>query len=195
MAGAAGTRDRIVQIAALAVGEVGMAALTIGVVAERAGVSTALVHYHFDTKAGLLVAVAEQVAGQRRARRLASFAAGRGLATLDAAWAAMQAGVEDGTERALFELALHGQTDAAIAAVLAAERRAERAGLERRLPALFQELGAREPAAPEEVAAALDALLAGLAMNLISGEAPDALRAAYDAFWLSLVAAGQSRRR
>jgi len=195
MAESQGTRDRIVQIAALAVGEVGMAALTIGVVAERAGVSTALVHYHFDTKAGLLVAVAEQVAGHRRALRLESFSGGRGLATLDAGWAAMQAGVVDGTERALLELALHGQTDPAIAAVLAGERRAERAGLERRLPALFRELGAHEPATPEEIAAALDALLAGLAMNLLSGESPDGVRAAYDAFWLSLVAAGQSRRR
>lgn len=93
------------------------------------------------------------------------------------------------------ELRLHARHDADLASALAGQRAAERAALVLRLPALFDELQSRMPAAAEELAAALDAQLDGVTLALLSGEDPRIVRAAYDAFWLTLLAAGQNRRR
>jgi len=191
----AGTRDRITGEAAAAIGAVGINGLTIALVAERAGVSSALVHYHFDTKARLLVAASTVVAARRAQQRAAALSGARGIAALDALWEALEAGVRDGWERAHIELLLHARHAADVAAVQAQQRVAESQALASRLPTLFQELGASLTAAPDEVAASLDAQLDGLALALLGGREPASLRAAYDAFWLTLLAAGQSRRR
>src|SRR3954463_15978590 len=90
--------DRIIDEACLAIGDVGLSGLTIGVVAERAQVSTALIHYHFDTKARLLVAAAERIAVQRATRRTTALALGTGLDSLDALWEQLVAGVVEGIE-------------------------------------------------------------------------------------------------
>ena len=190
-----GTVDRIVSAACAALGELGLHGVTIGVVADRAGVSTALVHYHFDTKAQLLVAAADRIAAQRADRRAAALAAERGLAALDALWSSIESSVNDGAARGHLELILCSREDAAVATALAGRRSAEIAELQRRIPLLMRELGTAPHAAPDEMAAAVDAALDGLVIALLGGQRPEAVRAAYDAFWLSLIAAGQSRRR
>ena len=189
------TVDRIVSAACAALGELGLHGVTIGIVAERAGVSTALVHYHFDTKALLLVAAAGSIAAQRAERRVAALSTERGLAALDALWSSLEASVNDGSARAHLELILCSREDAAVAAALADKRGAEIAELQRRIPQLLRELGAAPHAAPDEIAASVDAALDGLVIAVLGGQQPAAVRAAYDAFWLSLIAAGQSRRR
>ena len=190
-----GAVDRIVSAACISLGELGLHGVTIGVVAERAGVSTALVHYHFDTKAHLLVAAAGRIAAQRSERRTAALAGARGLAALDALWASLEASVNDGAARAHLELILCSREDGAVAAVLAQRRGAEIAELQQRVPLLLRELGSAPYAAAEEIAAAVDAELDGLVTGLLGGQPAQGLRAAFDAFWLSLIAAGQSRRR
>lgn len=191
----ASATDTIVTAACSAIGDLGLQALTVGVVAERAGVSTALIHYHFDTKAHLLVAATSRLAAARTERRLAALGSGKGLAALDALWASIELGVREGSERAYLELVMHARTDATGAAALHAARGAERKALVRRLPPLMRELGAAAEAGSEEIAAALDAQLDGLALALLAGQDPGAVRNAYDAFWLALLAAGQTRRR
>jgi len=173
----------------------GLATLTIGVVAERAGVSTALVHYHFDTKAKLLVASAERVAARRHERRARALDAGRGLRAVDALWEVVDSGVRDGTERAHVELMLYARSEPVVSAAMSQPRLAHRAAMTARLPVLLRELGASPSAGSDELAAALDAQLDGLSLALLGGEDPAAVRSAYDAFWLSLLAAGQTRRR
>ena len=189
------TTDRLVEEASRAIGEVGLSGLTIGLVAERAGVSTALVHYHFDTKARLLVASAERIADRRSVRRGAALGAAEGMAALDELWRQLTQGTEDGSERAWLELVLWARHDAGVAHALTATRGAARDAMVRRLPSLLVELGAGPQASSEELAAALDAQLDGLVIALLGGTDPALVRTAYDAFWLTVLAAVPDRRR
>ncbi|HEY2806151.1 MAG TPA: TetR/AcrR family transcriptional regulator [Gemmatimonadales bacterium] len=187
--------ERLVDEACRAIGEVGLSGLTIGLIAERAGVSTALVHYHFDTKGRLLVASAERVADRRALRRGSALSSGTGLGALDELWLALVNGVDDGEERAWLELVLYAREEPGVAAVLTAPRSAARDAIVRRLPSLLRELGAPASAGSEEVAAALDAQLDGLVIALLGGQDPAVVRTAYDAFWLTLLAAAPVRPR
>jgi len=195
MKDAARNRDSIIDNSCEALGAIGLAGLTISVVAERAGVSTALVHYHFDTKAKLLVATAERVASRRHARRAQALKSAVGLDAIDALWSAVEQNVSEGVERAYVELALHGRGDAGAAEAMTRQRVTHRTTMIARLPALLRELGASAASASDELAAALDAELDGLSLALLAGEEAATVRTAYDAFWLSLLAAGQTRRR
>ncbi|WP_394620480.1 TetR/AcrR family transcriptional regulator [Lentzea sp. JNUCC 0626] len=56
------TREQLIDAAAQLVGEVGWGAVTTRLVAERAGVNPALVHYHFSSVSDLLSTAALQFA-------------------------------------------------------------------------------------------------------------------------------------
>ncbi|GAA3663667.1 TetR family transcriptional regulator [Lentzea atacamensis] len=56
------TREQLIEAAAQLVGEVGWGAVTTRLVAERAGVNAALVHYHFSSVPDLLSTAALQFA-------------------------------------------------------------------------------------------------------------------------------------
>ena len=189
-----GTRDRLIDEACFALGESGLIGLTVGSVAERAGVSTALVHYHFDTKGRLIVAAAERLAVARAERRLGALKQGAGLAALDALWEAVLSSA-DGAERGYADLVLHARRDPALAGVLAEHRTAERSAIASRLPTLLRELGASAAAGAEETALVLTAVLDGLALALLAGQDVSSVRAAYDAFWLTTISAGPRSRR
>jgi TetR/AcrR family transcriptional repressor of bet genes len=186
--------DMLIDHACLAIGDVGLANLTIGEIAERAGVSTALIHYHFDTKARLLVASAKRIAERRADRRSAALSAGVGMRALDELWDQLLSGVADGLERAWLELVLWAREDAQVAGALAESQPALRHAIIRRLPSLLAELGTTPHTSNEALAAALDAQLDGLTVALLGGQDPAVVRTAYDAFWLTLLAAAPDRR-
>ncbi len=190
----AATLDRIATAARDEATSAGFASLTVAKVSARAGVSSALIHYHFTTKQQLIVAAAGRLADERLAARASAFG-GRGLEALDAAWETLVAAADGGAERAWLELVALARDDADVRTAIDARRAEERAAIGRRLPDLFAELGAARSAASDELAATVAVLLDGLALALASGEAADAVRAAYDAFWLAMIAAGQSVRR
>jgi AcrR family transcriptional regulator len=195
MQDAAATRDRLVSEACTALGELGLGALTVGAVARRAGVSTALVYYHFDTKDRLLAAAAARLAPERAQQRLDALARRGGLDTLDVLWTALEQGVASGSERAYLELLLHAADDREIAALLAEQRAADLIVITARAPALLEELGANLAVGAEEFAVLLAATLDGLCAALQSDVSAASVRAAYDAFWLTTIAAGQPARR
>ncbi len=176
-------------------GELGLCALTVGAVARRARVSTALVYYHFDTKDRLLAAAAARLAPQRSQERIDALAQRGGLETLDALWDALERGVASGRERAYLELLLHAADDQEIAALLAEQRAAELIAIAARAPALLEGLGANLTVGAEEFAVLLAATLDGLCAALQSGSSAAPVRAAYDAFWLTTIASGQPARR
>lgn len=191
----ASTVERIVEAICDALAELGLHSVTIGSVAERAKVSTALVHYHFDTKARLLVAAARRMATERAEQRSRAVDSARGLDALDALWTSVEEGARAGRVRGQLELALYSRADPDVASALAEYRANELAGLVKRLPGLLRELGATAPADVEELASAIHCQLDGLTLLLLAGQDPATVRAAYDAFWLTLISAGQSRRR
>jgi len=186
------TRDRIVTAACDVLGDARAGGITIALVAKRAGVSSALVHYHFSTKRRLLLAVAEAMAARRTEGRAAAVEESSGLSGLDALWAALVSGPSGVAERVWLDLVLVSRSDAAVRAALAAERERERARLARPLSRLLNTLGSRPVLPPEDVAATVGTFLDGVGSALAAGAPRDDVRASYDAFWLALVALGQT---
>jgi AcrR family transcriptional regulator len=191
---ASATWERLVSAACMALEERGLAALTVASVASRAGVSTALVHYHFDTKGQLLLAAAARLAAARSAHRLDALGRGTGLRALDDVWEMLLGSAESGEERAYLELALLGLEDDGIAAALAEDRSREHAALGSRLPALLADLGANPVAGIEELVVVVTAAFDGFTLALLYQPAAS-VRAAYDAFWLTMISAGQAAAR
>lgn len=90
------TREQLLDAAAQLVGEVGWGAVTTRLVAERAGVNAALVHYHFSSVSELL-----STAALRFAERILA----------ESADALRSADPADGIERMLVDLARYTGTD------------------------------------------------------------------------------------
>jgi AcrR family transcriptional regulator len=152
------------------------------------------VHYHFRTKQQVLAAACERLAARRAAARAAALAPD-GLAALDALWSALRTGAESAAERAWTDLALLARRTPEVRRTLASRRREEQRALAARLPALLDSLGSAPAAPPEETAALVMQFLDGAALALVAGTPAAEVRAAYDAFWLVLVTAGQARER
>lgn len=186
------TRDTILAAACETLAANGLAGLTVAQVARAARVSSALVHYHFDTKQRLLAAAAEQLAARRTAGRTGPLNSGAGLASLDAVWLNLQASVDRGAERAWHDLVLLARDDAGIRAALGSERGRERAATAAALPRLLTALGSRPSMPADELAAVVIAFLDGSALALAARAPRAEVRAAYDAFWLALVTLGQA---
>jgi AcrR family transcriptional regulator len=171
----------------------GAAGLTVADVAHAAGISSALVHYHFENRRGLLRAAAERLGAARIARRTQPLG-GSGLDAIDALRLALEAEVDSGAERAWHDLLYLGKGDEPLRATVGRYRDAEAARLAERLPPLLKSLGAGSALAPHQLAAMVRAALDGFALALATGAARDTVRSAYDAFWLVVIGAGQSAR-
>jgi AcrR family transcriptional regulator len=190
-----GTRDAIVGAACDALAEAGVGSLTVGRVARRARVSSALVHYHFATKGRLLAAAAAALATRRTDARVSALEAASGVAGLDALWATLATGGSGRAERAWPDLVLLARADGAVRAALAADRERARAALGAAARGLLESLGARPALATEDLADVVCTFLDGIATSLVAGAAREEVRASFDAFWLALVALGQPLSR
>jgi len=188
------TQDSIIRAAVRCLSSNGVGALTVGAVARRAGVSSGLVHYHFATKQRLLAAAAERLLERRTAERLGALGSGAGLVALDRLWQATQRSADDGAERATLDLVALAGENADVGRLVAHGRQRERTALRERLPALFAELGAM-PVAVDETAEVVATFIDGIGLTLAAGADAAVVRSAFDAFWLALIAAGQSGRR
>jgi AcrR family transcriptional regulator len=188
-------RDSIIDAACAVLVEHGVAELAVTDVAARARVSAALVYYHFGTKQLLLAAAAERLATRRSASRSDALASTDGLAALDALWSALATGAGSDAERAWADLTLLARQDPAVRGTLDAARGAEQRALAERLPRVLTGLGSALQVPADEAAAVVLHFLDGIALALAGGAEGAELRAAYDAFWLVLVTAGQGRAR
>lgn len=188
-------RDGIIEAACAVIVDLGAVELAVSDVAARAGVSTALVYYHFRSKRQLLAAAAERLSARRTEERLRALAAGEGLAALDALWSSLRSGSGAGAERAWADLTLLARRDPAVRRILDAECASAQRALALRLPRLLAALGSALPVPADEAAAVVLHFLDGIAPALEGGADGAGVRAAYDAFWLVLVTAGQGRAR
>jgi AcrR family transcriptional regulator len=173
----------------------GLADLTIAEVARAAGVSSALVHYHFDTKQALMVAAADRAATQDSAALREGLGTGRGLRTLDRLWEVVLARSSSGRAAFALEIRLRSSRSPDLVAAVSAGTRGAAEAVTARLPELLRELDSRLAEPREEITAAVLVFLDGLALALAAGRPAEEVRAAYDAFWLALIAAGQDGRR
>ena len=173
---------RIVDAAIGALVDAGAGALAMHDVAERAGVSKGLIHYHFRDKDALLEEAAGRLAARISEREREALASSTAATAVDDLRGWIEGELEAGEWRALLSLAQWPNARVATAAAAAlAERRAMAAESAARLLAL---LDLRSRVALEQVAEMLVAAISGLAMT---APAADARRDACDVLLLAII--------
>lgn len=175
---------RILAAARELVGRAGAAGISIGDVAASAGVSKALVHYHYRDKDSLLQSLAEDVGRAVLDRARDAPSRMTDAHALDAYWAWLETELRVGDLRILISLAECDSDQVRAAARHVAHRRRELAAVHTTL--LFSLLGLtpRVPAEliAETVVAFADGLSAAYALE------PDRdPRPAFDVLWLALL--------
>ena len=187
---AAATREqqpstrRILDAARAHVARGGAAEISMGDVAASAGVSKALVLYHFRDKDSLLLALAEDAGRILLDRQRAAIAREGASHALDDYWDWLEAELKEGDVRILLAL---GECDSE--RVRAAARRVARERRElaaRQIDAIFERLALSPRMPPALLAETLTAFVDGLAMTYAL-EPDRNPRPAFDALWLALL--------
>lgn len=177
-------RARIVSAGARCLTRNGVAGASMAAIAVEAGVSKALLHYHYHDRATLLAEIAERIGVDLIERERAAVDAGDGAGGLDALWRWLEGELRRGELAALAALSLlHVGKVRHATRVAASERRHSSA---RTIARLFAELdlSPRIPAAL--LADATVAFMDGLALDVANGATRDP-RVSYDIFWLALL--------
>ena len=187
--------QRILDAAARRIAAHGAAALTLNDVAAEAGVSKALIHYHFRDKDTLLARLVEFVVSEMIAREqgaLASYAAQHSPLAVDALWRWLEDELRRGNIRILLELDAYPGAGVRVAAREAATRRREAA--RETIERLFAILELRSRVATPLLANVAVAFIDGLALDVnraasVAGDPSDARasRVAFDVFWLAML--------
>ena len=179
-----GAAERILGATARAIVDRGAVALTMHDVAEEAGVSKGLIHYHFHDKETLLARLAEWMTRNLVAREREALAQSAPRHAIDDLWAWLVGEMERGLVRVLLELA--EWRGALVRRALVESVRARRGAAAWSVEQLFALLGLRLRVPAELVAdvvvAFVDGLAAGVALDRESNP-----RVAFDVFWLSVL--------
>ena len=176
--------DRILRAAAVRLSELGAAELSLQEVATTAGVSKALIHYHYRDKESLLEQLALwATAGSVDRERQALDGSTAGDA-VDSLWRWLDEELRGGHLRLLVEL---GQYRAPrVRAAVAEGVRMRRDAAMRTIQRLFDLLELRPRVPVELLAGVVVAFIDGLASRPAVEGADDA-RVTFDVFWLSLL--------
>jgi AcrR family transcriptional regulator len=175
---------RILDAAARCVRTRGAADTSVQDVAAEAGVSKALIHYHFKTKEALLARLVRWLADGVVARERAALADAQPAGAVDRLWAWLAAELARGDIRVLAELTGAPAPEVRRASAAAAqERRAAAVGTVGRI---FDLLSLRPRVPGEMLASVIVAFVDGLAVHA-AVEASENPRVAFDVFWLALL--------
>ncbi len=178
---------RLVDAAVTLLCTEGVGGVSVQRVADTAGVSKGLVHYHFRDKDALLAACASALVADLVARDELARQGADATGILDGLWRALESSLQDGRRRAW--LALCAESPPAIRDTLAALA-ADRHAAALALLGTLADLLSWTPRVPRPtLAAAYVALGDGLALDAairLSAEH----RRAFDAFWFSVLADG-----
>lgn len=176
-------RERIIDAAIRSVARDGTSESSMAVIAAEAGVSKALLHYHYSDRARLLAEVVTQL-GERLTRRERTALDGAdGSRAVDALWRWHADELSRGELRALLELSLVRDplVQAALVPVMDARRRAASATVTEVLARL-----GLEPRIPAELLGETSiAFTDGLALAGRTTERDP--RVAFDVFWLAML--------
>ena len=198
-----GASQRILEATARRIAIHGAAALALNEVAAHAGVSKALIHYHFKDKDTLLSRVVDFVVTgmiTRERAALAPYATQRSPLAVDALWRWLEEELRRGSIRTLLELDAYPGPGVRTAARRAASRRREAAT--ETIERLFTILELRSRVATPLLANVAVAFVDGLALDVDRAEASSddvggvefsdaqstrAPRVSFDVFWLAML--------
>jgi len=177
---------RILEAASALVARGGAAEVSIGHVAEAAGVSKALVHYHFRDKDSLLQALVEDIGVAVIDRTRAVLARRDEANVLDGHWNWLHDELTHGDIRTLLALAEYDSPRVRAAAARVAGQRRELTVAQ--VSHVFERLSLTPRVPAELIAETVLAFIDGLAvdMSIVSGDRDP--RPAFDVLWLALLA-------
>jgi AcrR family transcriptional regulator len=176
--------ERILQGATERLIAIGAAELSLQDVAAHAGVSKALIHYHFADKETLLVRVVEWTTGQVVARQRSALGDIAPASAVDALWQWLSGELEGGHLRVLLELTQYRapRVQEAVRESVAVRQAAMVATISR----LFKLLGLYPRVPAELLASVVVAFDDGLVARSPGRDTAEA-RVAFDIFWLSIL--------
>lgn len=175
---------RILDAARELVAEGGAAQLSMGDVAARAGVSKALVHYHFTDKDSLVSALVEEVGRDVVERERSALASVEGGHALDDYWRWLEAELRAGDARILTALSeCASERVRALSRKVAVERRAV---AKEHITQVFEGLGLTPRVPAALIADTVVAFIDGLSAAYVLDPSHDP-RPAFDVLWLSLL--------
>ena len=176
---------RILNAARHLVSRGGAAAVSMGEVAQTAGVSKALVHYHFKDKDTLLQALVAHVGAATLEREHAAVAAAATTGhALDDLWRWLEAELQSGDIHILGALAEYGSEPVRERSRDVAARRRTLAA--EHVTAVFDRLGLTPRVPPRLVADTVVVFIDGLAASRALDPERDP-RPAFDVLWLALL--------
>jgi TetR/AcrR family transcriptional repressor of bet genes len=176
--------ERILQGAAKRLIDVGAADTSLHDVAVVAGVSKALIHYHFASKEALLVRVTEWATSELVTSEGKALQDVGAATAVDALWQWLEGELANGRLRLLLELGVYREP--LVQAAVREALRARQAAAMHTVDRLFALLELRPRVPIELLAGVVVAFIDGLASWPGSDNAPDA-RITFDIFWLSLL--------
>lgn len=175
---------RILDAARALVARGGAAEISIGDVAARAGVSKALVHYHFRDKDSLLHALVEDVGFAQVSRARAAMSRESSTHALDDYWSWLEQELRSGDIRILVSLADCDSDRVRAVSRRVAQQRGEVATEHTAL--VFSRLGLSPRVPPALIADTVIAFVDGLATVQALNPERDP-RPAFDVLWLALL--------
>jgi AcrR family transcriptional regulator len=186
-------RERILDAAARRIVRGGAAALALADVAADAGVSKALIHYHFHDKDRLLEQLVEQLARNvvdRERAALEPYAKQHSPLAVDALWQWLEGELVRGSVRVLTELRSFPRDSVRNAAERAAALRRRQAS--ETVERLFAILELQSRVHTSLLAAVMVAFVDGLALDFAArreqgDEESSSPRVAFDVFWLAML--------
>ena len=177
------TRQRIVEATIACVARDGATEASMAAIAAAAGVSKALLHYHYSDRARLLAEVVTQLGERLATRERSALDGADGSRAVDALWRWLERELSLGELRVLLELSLIRQPLVQAAVRVVAEARRRAAG--RTVADLMGRLDLTPRVPPELLGEASVTFVDGLAIDgRVSGSDP---RVAFDVFWLAML--------
>jgi AcrR family transcriptional regulator len=177
------TAARIIAAARALAVRGGIATISMGDVAIAAGVSKALIHYHFRDKSSLLRALVEELGTRIGARAVLNVEPGA-TQVLDALWSWLETELQAGDIRVL--ISLGESEDAAVRVATQRVARDRRVATIHHTRLVFEQLGLRPRISEELVAETLLSFVDGLAVRHAL-EPKRETRPAFDVLWLALL--------
>jgi len=180
----ADARSRIVDAGVRCIAREGVSGASMAAIALEAGVSKALLHYHYHDRSTLLAEIVERIGMRTIDRERTAIDESDGMGGLDALWQWLEGELRRGELAALVELAL--VRDAPVRRATRAAASERRLSAARSIERLFAELDLTPRVPAALMADAAVAFIDGLALDVTNGSVREP-RVSYDIFWLALL--------